>query len=386
MAQRGDGRLLGLRVLLAAQYASMGGTRTYFKQLIEFYGRHGADVTVARPYEGLDPEIDLLMRSSGFRSIPIEPVVGGTSRRGSIQWSRRSLEERFATQATTLRALLRGWKPDVTVVSTGDPGGLLGALATAPRGFYIVHTYPHGIRSSIFSRRAMPESLPVTAQVVTVSQFAKRRVLDEWNLEARVADVYCIYSTAGPTLESSDLAERCETVLTVGHVEPYKDPLGWIEVGARVLKRAPHMQTSFVWAGEGGLLTKCQRRVERLGLQDRIRFIGPVQDVAPLYRDCSVYFQPSQVESLGLGALDAIRRGIPCVVSDAGGLPEVVQDGLSGFVVRSDDAAASSIAGLLEDHEMRERMGDMARKRYARVFSPEAWDKGLLALHLGEVP
>jgi glycosyltransferase involved in cell wall biosynthesis len=132
------------------------------------------------------------------------------------------------------------------------------------------------------------------------------------------------------------------------------------------------------------MMAECLRAVERRGIQDQVHFVGMQKDLEMLYRCCAVYFQPSRVESLGLGVLDAARRGIPAVVSDVGGLPEAVDSGRSGIVypVHNPNVAVDSLVTLLKDVDRRKEMGNRARDHYAARFTPMKWEAALLKLHM----
>jgi len=293
--------------------------------------------------------------------------------------SRRDLRE----EASDFLRFAQRQRTDLVVASAGTPGKFLGAVGAAPVGLYFLHTYPHGPRASLFGTLVMPDALPKSALLIAVSSYARDRTLTSWRLGSRSRDVRFLYSTAGPRAPRTRRGNEVPLVLTVGHVEPYKGPFDWIEIAKNVVSQRGLQATRFVWAGEGSLLEPCRRRVEKLGLEDRVHFVGRVNDVAPLYEDCTIYLQPSRTESLGLGVLDASRRGIPAVVTDAGGLPEVVSTGVSGVVYRGNrmEEGAGAVMNLLYDASRRESMGTAALSWYATRFSPELWEENLLALN-----
>ena len=74
------------------------------------------------------------------------------------------------------------------------------------------------------------------------------------------------------------------------------------------------------------------RTTTRLGVKRDVRFVGRVDDVADLLRGVDLFLLPSETESFGLAALEAMACGVPVIASDVGGLPEVVVQGESGFL------------------------------------------------------
>ena len=104
-----------------------------------------------------------------------------------------------------------------------------------------------------------------------------------------------------------------------------------------------------------------RQRIERLGLHDAVRFIGPQpQSVLPLYYVASdVTVLPSYYESFGMVALEAMACGSPVIASRVGGLVTTIRDGVTGFLVPDSDVAALAerIGNLLGDADLRWRIG-----------------------------
>lgn len=124
-----------------------------------------------------------------------------------------------------------------------------------------------------------------------------------------------------------------------------------------------------VLVGEGPELPKVRALAERKGLAGRVCFAGTVP-VEPLVREASVFLLPSDTESFGLAALEALCSGVPVVASDVGGLPEVVRHGETGLLVPVGDieAMAGAVRTLLGDEALRRRMGQRAREDVLERF------------------
>jgi len=103
--------------------------------------------------------------------------------------------------------------------------------------------------------------------------------------------------------------------------------------------------------------------VAQHGLEECVRFVGPLSDVAPMIRASDLVVQPSHFEALGLSAIEALACGVPVVASAVGGLLDFVVDGENGRLAPPHDppALASSIGPLLTDAAARARLAARAR-------------------------
>ncbi len=129
-----------------------------------------------------------------------------------------------------------------------------------------------------------------------------------------------------------------------------------LEAWRRVAEAVP--AAHLLLAGEGGL-----RAASEAGAPPRSSFLGHRDDLPDLLNAVDLAVQPSLSEGLGSAAQVALWSGLPCVVSDAGGLPELVDDGVTGLVVPSGDAAglAAGLIRALSDAQWRARTGERAR-------------------------
>jgi glycosyltransferase involved in cell wall biosynthesis len=365
------------RVLLLAEYSLFGGTRTYAKQLVSFYSRNHFDVTVLAMSPHDDRDMVLYCQANSVRLLCYEDVSMGLSDRARMPWPLRKERSR-------LNAFIAEFNPDIIVASVGTPGLFLRNLCCSRPSIYILHTYPGLPRSRLlyFVKKLIWTAIvPRDIQFVTVSQYARNRILQAWGLWLRKHEICIIYSTAGCIEPYQWNEPESIRLLTVGHVVDYKNPFMWIDGARMALDVLPSL--SFVWVGPGPLINACKRRVDELGLQTKIKFVGESADVDLYYKACHVYVQPSKIESLGLSVLDAMRYGKPCVVSKVGGLTELIRDGETGWLVESGDPheLARRITQLACDMSMLERMGRNAQKIYAMHFSSEMWESKIKRLH-----
>ncbi|MBM3713366.1 MAG: N-acetyl-alpha-D-glucosaminyl L-malate synthase BshA, partial [Actinobacteria bacterium] len=129
------------------------------------------------------------------------------------------------------------------------------------------------------------------------------------------------------------------------------------------------IKAKLILIGDGPEIKKCRILTEKLNLSDKVFFIGILDDIIPLLSISDLYMLPSKNESFGLSALEALRCSVPLVGTKFGGLPEVVVDGVCGYLVDPDDVEllASSALRILCDKDLKDKMGFEARKR-AKLF------------------
>lgn len=165
-------------------------------------------------------------------------------------------------------------------------------------------------------------------------------------------------------LTPSDLA-----VGTLAHFTPRKAHSDLLDAAAIVTRSVPELV--LLWAGEGPLETKLRQQAARLGLADRVRFLGYRTDAPRLHRAFDIFALPSLLEGLPLAVLEAMASARPCVVTAVSGNPELVDDGVTGCLVppRDPEAMAQALIRLATNDEARRTMGLAGRKRIMEMFT-----------------
>ena len=172
-----------------------------------------------------------------------------------------------------------------------------------------------------------------------------------------------------PAAEPPPLPET-PSLLFVGRLSPEKG--ADLAIAAlEHLATAPDLH--LVLAGDGPERTSLEAQAVRRGVADRVRFAGwvPPARVRSLLAASTVLLVPSRSEGLGIAAIEAGAHGRPVVAARVGGLPEVVEDGVTGILVEpeSPGALAEAVARLLDDPALARRMGRAARRRVRQRFS-----------------
>jgi L-malate glycosyltransferase len=212
--------------------------------------------------------------------------------------------------------------------------------------------------------------------VTAVSEFLKRMTVEEFEVGEDIEVIpnfvdLSVYCAARAYRDRSAFAPANEKILLhISNFRPVKRVLDVVRIFERVLREVPAV---LLMVGEGPERASAQALARRLGIEDRVRFLGRQDHIEELTGIADVFLLPSELESFGLSALEAMASGVPVIGSDAGGLPEVVKHTETGFVLPVGDVegmAARAIEILKDDEHARE-LGQAGQRRAASLFGAE---------------
>jgi glycosyltransferase involved in cell wall biosynthesis len=192
--------------------------------------------------------------------------------------------------------------------------------------------------------------------------------------------------------ESQGTSQGPTVVGTVAVLEKRKGHRFLLEAAA-ALKRQGH-RVKYRWAGEGSERQALERQILASGLQGEVEFAGFVGAVPGFLSAIDIFVLPSLYEGLGVSVLEAMAAGKPVVATRAGGLPEIVDDGVTGVLVPPGDAQAlaRALASLVSNPTLARQMGSKGRERVLRGFTMEKMAQGnedyyyeILEAHRGEL-
>ncbi len=169
--------------------------------------------------------------------------------------------------------------------------------------------------------------------------------------------------------------------VSLGRLDPVKDLPTMFRAAKRVSEH--HQNFHVLVAGDGEIRQALENEVQRLGLSERVHFLGAVYDAAKcaLLRSAHVGFQSSKgIENFPISVLEYMRAGLPVVATKVGSVPLIVEDGKTGLLVPSEDdeAFAKAIEQLMEDKTMRQAMGQAGHSRQQERFTAEAMARGYI--------
>jgi N-acetyl-alpha-D-glucosaminyl L-malate synthase BshA len=144
-----------------------------------------------------------------------------------------------------------------------------------------------------------------------------------------------------------------------------------VEIFARLHARVP---SRLLLVGDGPDLEKAGRRAHELGVADAVEQLGEQEQIVPLLSLADLFLLPSEQESFGLAALEAMACQVPVVASQVGGVPEVIDHGVTGYLhpPGAIDAMADSGVNLLTDAPLHQRVSEAALAAVLQRFCANA--------------
>ena len=184
-------------------------------------------------------------------------------------------------------------------------------------------------------------------RVIAVSELTRRIVIGKYGIPAdKVVTVHNAVRFGESEEAAPERAVKDKVVTFLGRITYQKGPDYFVEAAAKVLQRVSDVR--FVMAGSGDLMNHVVRRVAQLGIADRFHFTGFLKggEVQRMFRLSDVYVMPSVSEPFGISPLEAMRSGVPVIISRQSGVAEVLD-----YAIKVNywdvDALADAIYGLL---------------------------------------
>jgi colanic acid/amylovoran biosynthesis glycosyltransferase len=284
-----------------------------------------------------------------------------------------------------LRALAERFRPDYIHAEFGRMGVLASRLASASRPLVVfMHAYDITAvpKNPVWQRRYTRLWRPEVT-VLTPSEFMRQKVIA---LGASPAQV--VVQANGIDLQAwsySDAASRFDgkvTFLFVGRLIEKKGPRQLVEAFAKMRALAPEVDAELVLCGAGSLEAALRDDVERLGLKDAVQLRGavPSHEVRQAMMRAHIMVQHSvetasgDMEGLPVSLTEAAACGLPIVATRHSGIPEIVVDGVNGFLVAEHDVdgMAAKMAELARDPARWSAFGRAGRALVERTFGAEA--------------
>jgi len=173
------------------------------------------------------------------------------------------------------------------------------------------------------------------------------------------------------------ISAESRVIATIARLHPVKGHRSLLQMLPRIVGRCRDVM--LILAGDGPERAACEALVDKLAMRAHVRFLGHRADVPQLLAAADLLAIPSQMEGLGLSAVEALTAGKPVVAFNVGGLGEVITDGVDGYLVepQNQEAFVDAVLSLLEDATQLAAFGERARAGVER-FSLDRHIDGLL--------
>jgi len=212
--------------------------------------------------------------------------------------------------------------------------------------------------------------------VTAVSEYLRRETIKTFGVDRQIDVVHNFVNLPHSDRQAGNcrawLSPDCAPVLThISNFRPVKRVMDVMRIFEAVHREC---NCKLVMVGDGPDRLDAEGFAREKGLEADVRFTGKQTDIASVLACSDVFLLPSSTESFGLAALEAMCYGVPVVASSAGGIPEVIRDGLDGFLAEAGDvnAMAQHAIRLLRNPQLRLEMGGKAKERALNDFAEDA--------------
>lgn len=375
------------RVLFVNPGRALGGAEQSLLLLLQGLRASGVETEVALFADGPFrdrlsalgvPTVELalprLARAAGRYRLPGGPVGGATLMAGSLPAALRLAATARRAKADLIHT--NGMKAHLL-------GGLAGRLVRLPVIWHLRDFPPGGWAGRTFREavRLLPEMILAPSEAVAASvRLPGRR-------RPRVVPDPVDLDRFHPGIPRDRIRRELgiggeePLIGMIGHLTPWKGHAVFLEIARAVADWIPRARFVVVGGsiyethGHAGYPETLRQRAAALGLSDRVTFLGARDDVPDLLAGLDVLVHaPIAPEPFGRVLAEAMAVGQPVVAARCGGIPEVVEDGVTGFLVPSADVGAftAAVVRLLEDPVLCRRLGGAGRRRAEARFGIEA--------------
>ena len=210
-------------------------------------------------------------------------------------------------------------------------------------------------------------SIEQSDAVTAVSQYLRDKTVEFFNVKKEIEVIYNFIEEQPDQKKKCDelrlrIAPQGERIIShLSNFRPVKRVEDVIEVAHKILQKMP---IKVMMIGDGPERSKAEARARELNISEHVQFLGKQDNVYLLLSSSDIFIMPSNLESFGLAALEAMVCGVPCITSNAGGLVELVKDGISGFTTEVGDVEkmAEYALWILTEPNLLSKLSDSSRE------------------------
>ena len=297
-----------------------------------------------------------------------------------------SLKLRDFKALLSLYRILRVERPQIVHTHTAK-AGFLGRLAARMAGVpVIVHTYHGHVLNGYYGPakswllRMMERGLArVTDRIVAVSHLVKEDLIAHRVAPPEKISVIPLGFDLEPFLDCGSLKGEFRKELALdsgeklvgilGRIFPIKNHRLFLESAAQIVRQESNVH--FVVVGDGILRSEMEKYAQELEIDHRVIFTGWRRDLPRIYADLDLLVVSSNNEGTPVSAIEAMAAGCPVVATRVGGLPDIVQDGETGYLVpaKQSQPLAAAMLELIRDSQRAKQMGRSAQCSVKETFA-----------------
>lgn len=254
-------------------------------------------------------------------------------------------------------------------------------LSEPSKGIKALKARPYSLLSLYFRRRYFDKILPVSYDIQ--NEFSHRinpaRLVTIHN--SINIDRLKITRSSNEIRQELNLEEHTLVIGSAGRMVPVKGYDNFLKAAQIILGKKPDVR--FVLAGDGPLLEELKRTAEEIGVKDHVAFLGFRNDILDIINCLDIVLLSSYHEGIPTVVLEAMALKKAVVAPKVGGIPEIIEDNVSGFLVKPGDVQglADACLNILDEPAVRKKLGSEAEKRVKREFTNELQRDRVLKLY-----
>lgn len=212
-------------------------------------------------------------------------------------------------------------------------------------------------------------SIEASDGITTISEYMRQRTIDVFGVDNHI-DVISNFVNVEMYQPNPSRRPKRKRLMHISNFRPVKRVLDCVHILALVRRE---VDAELVMVGDGPLRAPAEELSRDLGVEEHVFFWGKQSHVERIFPSMHVLLLPSELEAFGLAALEAMACGVPPVAARSGGVPELVNDGVTGFLepVGDIEAQARRVVELLCNEALYERMSAAAREDAVARFTTE---------------
>ena len=344
-----------MKILQVIPYFCFGGAETMCENLTYALAAMGHEVTVVSLYQERTP-ISQRMEEAGVKILYLDKKLG--------------LD---LSMVPKLTKIMRQEKPDVvhTHLDVIKYATAAAKLSGIKRCVHTVHNVAHEeaegrlqkIINTVYFRLGW--SVPVA-----LSPEVRRTIVSFYGLrDEKVPMIYNGVDLGKCSPKEDYRLSEPARLLHIGRFNDQKNHAGLLDVFSIVAKRYP--QCRLLLIGDGELQEKMERYAEKLGVREKVSFLGSQSNVYPFLREADLFLLPSRFEGMPMTIIEAMGTGLPIVATAVGGVPDMLDNMESGLLVSCEpEEIAEAVCKLLDSENLRKKLGSSALLR-SKQFGAE---------------